>query len=59
MGLGIYIKGEVQKSLLSFRKKAVEAFAVSPDGTIYVTTSQIHIKNPSEPYRIFRFEEIR
>ncbi len=36
-----------------------DSFAVSPDGTIYVTTSQIHIKNPPEPYRIFKFEENR
>jgi hypothetical protein len=33
-----------------------DSFAVSSDGTIYVTTSQIHIKNPTEPYRIFKFD---
>jgi sugar lactone lactonase YvrE len=33
-----------------------DSFAVGPDGAIYVTTSQIHIKNPTEPYRIFKLE---
>jgi sugar lactone lactonase YvrE len=33
-----------------------DSFAVGPDGAIYVTTSQIHIKNPTEPYRIFKID---
>jgi hypothetical protein len=33
-----------------------DSFAVGPDGMIYVTTSQIHIKNPTEPYRIYKFD---
>jgi hypothetical protein len=32
-----------------------DSFAVGADGTLYVTTSQIHIKNPEQPYRIFKF----
>jgi sugar lactone lactonase YvrE len=32
-----------------------DSFAVGEDGTLYVTTSQIHIKNPEQPYRIFKF----
>jgi len=32
-----------------------DSFAVGEDGTLYVTTSQIHIKNPNQPYRIFKF----
>jgi len=32
-----------------------DSFAVGQDGSIYVTTSQIHIHNPQQPYRIFKF----
>ncbi len=32
-----------------------DSFGVGPDGYVYVTTSQIHIKNPSESYKIYKF----
>jgi len=31
-----------------------DSFAVGADGTLYVTTSQIHISHPTEPYKIFK-----
>lgn len=35
-----------------------DAFAVAPDGTVLVTTSQIHRQpSPPEPYRIFRIRD--
>ena len=33
-----------------------DSFSNGPNGTIYVTTSQIHLRNPQSPYRIFRFK---
>jgi len=33
-----------------------DSFGIGSDGSIYVTTSQIHIKNPPNPYRIFKFQ---
>lgn len=37
------------------RLKWPDSFAVGADGALYVTTSQIHIPDPGEPYRIFKF----
>jgi sugar lactone lactonase YvrE len=35
-----------------------DSFAISPDGSIYVTTSQIHRgPKPPEPYKIFKLEK--
>ena len=35
-----------------------DSFALGPDGSIYVTTSQIHRgPNPPEPYKIFKLEK--
>ena len=31
-----------------------DTFYWAPDGDIYVTTSQIHIPNPTEPYKLFK-----
>jgi sugar lactone lactonase YvrE len=31
-----------------------DTFSVGADGYLYVTTSQIHIPNPTEPYRLFK-----
>ena len=31
-----------------------DTFSLGPDGYLYVTTSQIHIPNPDEPYKLFR-----
>lgn len=33
-----------------------DSFSVGPDNMIYVTTSQIHIKKPADPYKIFKFK---
>jgi len=33
-----------------------DSFSSGPDGYIYVTTSQINIPNPTEPYRIYKFK---
>ncbi|SDK02373.1 Major royal jelly protein [Catalinimonas alkaloidigena] len=33
-----------------------DTFSVGPDGYLYVTTSQIHIPNPTEPYRLFKIK---
>lgn len=40
----------VQDSVL----KWPDTFYWAPDGGIYVTTSQIHIPNPTEPYKLFK-----
>ena len=40
----------VQDSVL----KWPDTFYWAPDGDLYVTTSQIHIPNPTEPYKLFR-----
>jgi sugar lactone lactonase YvrE len=36
-----------------------DSFARGPDRCLYVTTSQIHISQPSEPYRLLRFGPLR
>ena len=34
-----------------------DSFAFGPDGSLYVTTSQIHRgPNPADPYKIFKLE---
>lgn len=33
-----------------------DSFAVSEDGFLYFTTSQIHITHPTEPYKLFRIQ---
>jgi len=54
----VYDEGESATSIVTQGEdlKWPDSFAVGPDGTIYVTTSQIHIKNPTQPYRIFKFQ---
>ena len=33
-----------------------DSFSEGPDSYIYVTASQLHLKNPPQPYKIFRFK---
>jgi sugar lactone lactonase YvrE len=50
---GETVKTVVQDSLL----KWPDSFSISPDGTIYLTTSQLHLGAAiTEPYRIFKLE---
>lgn len=47
--------GRVETVVRDPRLAWPDSFAVSSDGTVYVTTSQIHLgPNPPEPYRIFK-----
>lgn len=37
-----------------------DSFAITPDGTVYFTTSQLHLgPQPPEPYRIFKIAAVR
>jgi sugar lactone lactonase YvrE len=48
-------EGKVEKVFQDSRLKWPDSFSITPDGTIYVTTSQLHLgNNPAEPYRIFK-----
>lgn len=38
------------------RIKWPDSFAVGPEGYLYFTTSQIHIPNPQQPYKIYRIK---
>jgi len=53
----VYTEGDRTSHLVEQDEdlKWPDSFAVGPDGALYVTTSQIHIKNPEQPYRIFKF----
>lgn len=33
-----------------------DSFSFGPEGYLYVTTSQLNIPNPTEPYRIYKFK---
>lgn len=47
--------GNVEIVIQNSHLKWPDSFSITPDGTIYVTTSQIHLgSNPTEPYRIFK-----
>lgn len=48
-------EGEVEVVIQHTQLKWPDSFAITPDGTIYVTTSQIHrIANPGGPFRVFK-----
>ena len=51
-------EGIVEMVVQSPRLKWPDSFSITPDGTIYVTTSQIHLGNTrTEPYRIFKLQK--
>jgi sugar lactone lactonase YvrE len=52
----VFREGETESELVTKNDdlKWPDSFAVGPDGTLYVTTSQIHIPKPTEPYKIFK-----
>lgn len=49
--------GEVQRVVQDSQLKWPDSFAYGPDGSLYVTSSQLHIPRleRTEPYRLFRF----
>ena len=48
--------GNTEVVLWDEKIKWPDSFSVTPDGTIYFTVSQLHLDEPGEPYRIFRFK---
>jgi sugar lactone lactonase YvrE len=46
--------GQTQTLVQNKQIKWPDTFSFGPDGALYFTTSQIHIPNPSEPYKIFK-----
>lgn len=56
----ISIQGELKMVIQDPRLKWPDSFAITRDGIIYVTTSQLHLGNMvKEPYRIFRLDKIK
>ncbi|MES2734583.1 MAG: L-dopachrome tautomerase-related protein [Bacteroidota bacterium] len=52
----VYKEGKTQIVVKDDRLQWPDGFALGSDNTIYVTTSQIHIKSPKEPYKLFKFK---
>jgi sugar lactone lactonase YvrE len=51
-------QGELEMVIQDARLKWPDSFAITKDGIIYLTTSQLHLGNMiKEPYRIFRLEK--
>lgn len=44
-----------EKVIASSALRWPDSFAVGPDGSIYVTTSILHVSQPTERFRIFKF----
>lgn len=57
-GVRVLNEGDRSSELVTSSEelKWPDSFAVGPDGMIYVTTSQIHIPSPTQPYKIFKFK---
>ena len=48
-------EGEVEMVIQNTQLKWPDSFSITPEGIIYVTTSQIHrISNPSGPFRVYK-----
>jgi sugar lactone lactonase YvrE len=51
------LKGKVEMVVKHEQLKWPDSFSITQDGTVYVTTSQLHLGNArTEPYRIFKFK---
>jgi sugar lactone lactonase YvrE len=48
--------GSLSTVISDERIKWPDTFSFGPDGDLYFTTSQIHIPNPDQPYRIFKID---
>jgi len=47
--------GKIEMVIQDSSLKWPDSFSITPDGTVYVTTSQLHLGNSrTEPYKIFR-----
>lgn len=47
--------GEIEMVIQDSSLKWPDSFSITPDGTVYVTTSQLHLGNSrTEPYKIFQ-----
>jgi sugar lactone lactonase YvrE len=55
---GIRLFNNSDSYLIKQRKdlKWPDSFSVGADGFLYFTTSQIHVRNPAEPYKIFKIQ---
>jgi len=48
--------GSLETVVRDERIKWPDSFAFGPEGYLYFTTSQIHIREPQEPYKIYRIK---
>jgi sugar lactone lactonase YvrE len=48
-------EGNIETMIQDEKLKWPDSFSILPDGSIYLTTSQLHLgSNPSDPYKIFK-----